>query len=285
MLSSLYFFKSPRVIYAFAAVCTLSACGQDAPKTASVAPEAKSEASTTPNPEATNKQEKENAGEVVKVVTTGREPPFSMRDEKGEWSGIDIDVINAIGASQGFTVELYQEPWQEVLPSVASGEYQLAINAIKYSDERAGKYSLSNAYFYDPSAFAYKKDGEVKATTLAELAGLKVGVMTDSKQQADFANTQAQVMPYQNLFSAYRDMMQGKIDVVAYDMPVLQMTARDQADSLTIIPYESKDDKDAHTVVAVKQDNQVLLEKINRGIEELKASGKLDEIAKKYVGQ
>lgn len=220
---------------------------------------------------------------VLKVVTTGAEPPFSMVDEKGNFSGIDIEIMNELAKLQGLSITYQKQPWKNVLASVESGDADIAINAIKYSDERAATYALSQSYFYDPSAFAYKKDSAVVAKSLSDLAGFKVGVMAKSKQESDMANTQAIVTPYTNLFAAYRDMIQGKIDVVAYDLPVLQMTAKEQSHTLVFVPYESESDKSAHTVIAVKKGNDALLSKLNQGIATLKASGKIDEIGKKYT--
>lgn len=254
----------------------LTACGGSKPS----ADTTSQTASTTPESIATPAPQ---TGGVINVVTTGKEPPFSVVDEKGNLTGIDIDVMNAIAQSQGFTVKFDVLPWQTLLASVERGDYQVAINAIKYSDERDSLYGLSHPYFYDPSAFAYKKDSGISPKSLADLAGLKVGVMVKSKQEADMTNTQAIVVPHPNLFSAYRDMVQGKLDAVAYDLPVLQMTAKQQADQLIFVPYESRTDKGANTVIAVHKENQVLLDKINRGIDELVASGEIERIAKKHI--
>lgn len=63
---------------------------------------------------------------VIKVATTGTQPPFSFQDEYGNMIGIDIDAIRAIGEHAGFKVEFYKEPWQNVFPSVVAGQRDIS---------------------------------------------------------------------------------------------------------------------------------------------------------------
>lgn len=228
-----------------------------------------------------------STGEHYTVITTGTAAPFSMKDAQGALSGIDIEIIKAIAESEGFSVSFFEKPWQEVLPSLEKGDYDIAVNGINYSDERNSKYGLTTAYFYNPSAFMYKNNSKAKPTTLSELSGLTVGVMQDSKQDLEAsAVSGTTVVRQENLYTAYKALVQGTVDVVAYDMAVMQHLAKEHKDtSVTITPYEDKSDKATYNVFIVKQDNQELLGKLNAGLEKIKANGKLDAISKAYVGE
>lgn len=246
-------------------------------------------AETTPTTPAAETQAapKPATGKKYTVITTGTADPFSMKDEKGILSGIDVDVIRAIGEAEGFEVEFFEEPWQKILPTIEAKQYDIAINGINYSDERNEKYGLSKPYFYNPSALMYKADSQVKPTKLEELSGLTVSVMKDAKQDLEVsAINGAKLDRMPNLYTAYKNMVQGKSQVVAYDMAVMQSLVNKHKDvPVTIVPYEDKSNKNTFNIFIVHKDNQELLQKINSGLDKLQQSGKIDEIRKKYVGE
>lgn len=222
---------------------------------------------------------------VVKVATTGTQPPFSFQDEYGNMMGIDIDSIRAIGEAAGFKVEFYQEPWQNVFPSVVAGQRDLAISGISYSDERASSYELSDSYLFVPSAIMYK-DPALNIQTLADMKGLRFGGMEKAKQVGDMINSRVpmEITETKTVFLAYEKMLRGEVDAIAEDIHWLQYTAAQYpANKVYIVPYENENDPPAHQVIMMKKGNTDLLAKVNEGIAKLKASGEFEKIEKKWL--
>lgn len=252
----------------------LAGCGENATETTATQP---TPATTAPA----------QAGTKYTVITTGTADPFSMKDEHGGMSGLDVDIIKAVGEVEGFSVEFFELPWQQVLPAIEDKEYDIAINGINYSDDRNSKYGLTNPYFYNPSAFMYKKDASVRPTTLAELEGIMVAVMESSKQDIEAtAINGAKVVRTPNLYTAYKKMVSGEAQVVAYDLAVMQsLTKKHNNTGVVFVPYEDKANKNTYNVFVVHKENQALLNKINSGLDKLQKSGKLDEIRKKHLGE
>lgn len=224
---------------------------------------------------------------VIKVATTGTMPPFSFQDDYGNMQGIDIDSIRAIGEEEGFKVEFYKETWQDMFDSVESGSRDLAISGISYKDERAERYGLSNSYFFNPAAVMYAKP-ELNVNSLDDLQGKNISAMEGSKQV-----DQAQQMGKYNNFSTrttafllYEDLMQGKVDAILHDLPILQYTAKNHPEQkVTIVPYEGQDNPSAQQVILMAKGNTELINKINDGITKLKAEGKFKEIEARWLGE
>lgn len=267
----------------------LTGCGE------SSAPETTAKPAQTEQPApATTEQKPEAtagtgalAGKTFSVVTTGTAAPFSLRDERGVLTGIDIEIIEAIAASGGFKIEFYEQPWQKILPAIENGDYDIAMNGINYSDERNEKYGLTNPYVYNPSALMYKKDAEVKPTKLEELSGLTIAVMKDAKQDGEVTPVpKTTIVRESNLYMAYKALVQGGVNVVAYDMAVMQSLVKEHNDqTVTIVPYEDKSNKATYNIFVVNKKNTELQQALNDGLDKLKANGKLDEITKKYLGE
>ena len=223
---------------------------------------------------------------VLKVATTGTMPPFSFQDDYGNMQGIDIDSIRALGEEEGFKVEFYKETWQNMFDTVESGSRDLAISGISYKDERDAKYGLSQPYFFNPAAIMYAKP-ELNINSLDDLQGKNISAMEGSKQV-----DQAQQMGKYNNFSTrttafllYEDLMQGKVDAILHDLPILQYTAKNHPEQkVTIVPYEGQDNPSAQQVILMAKGNTELINKINDGITKLKAEGKFKEIEARWLG-
>lgn len=224
---------------------------------------------------------------TLKVATTGTMPPFSFQDDYGNMQGIDIDSIRALGEEEGFKVEFYKETWQNMFDTVESGSRDLAISGISYKDERDAKYGLSQPYFFNPAAIMYAKP-ELNINSLDDLQGKNISAMEGSKQV-----DQAQQMGKYNNFSTrttafllYEDLVQGKVDAILHDLPILQYTAKNHPEQkVTIVPYEGQDNPSAQQVILMAKGNTELIEKINDGIAKLKAEGKFKEIEARWLGE
>ena len=223
---------------------------------------------------------------VIKVATTGTMPPFSFQDDYGNMQGIDIDSIRAIGEEQGFKVEFYKETWQNMFDSVASGGRDLAISGISYKDDRAEKYGLSDTYFFNPSSIMYAKSN-VTINGIEDLQGMHVAAMEGSKQedQLKAMGKYSQMTTESTAFLLFEDLMQGKVDVILHDLPILQYTAKNHPEyKVTIVPYEGEDNPSAQQVILMAKGNAKLIKNVNEGIAKLKDKGTFKEIEQKWLG-
>lgn len=224
---------------------------------------------------------------VVKVATTGTMPPFSFQDDYGNMQGIDIDSIRAIGEEQGFKVEFYKETWQEMFDSVESGSRDLAISGISYKDERAEKYGLSVPYFFNPAAIMYAKD-DMTVNSLEDLQGKNISAMEGSKSfdQAEQMGKYSNLTTRTTAFLLYEDLMQGKVDAILHDLPILQYTAKNHPEyDVKIVSYEGEDNPSAQQVILMAKGNTKLINQVNEGIAKLKNEGTFKEIEGRWLGE
>lgn len=224
---------------------------------------------------------------TLKVAMTGTLPPFSFQDDYGNMQGTDVDSIRAIGEEQGFKVEFYKETWQNMFDSVESGERDLAISGISYKDDRAVKYGLSTPYFYNPATIMYLK-GNLNIKSLDDIKGMKTGTLEGSKEEDTLKEMGSSVELFSEptVFLAYENLVQGKTDVLLYDLPVLQYTVKSHPEyEVELVPYEAPDAPSAQQVILMAKGNTKLINNINEGIAKLKAKGTFKEIEEHWLGQ
>ncbi len=248
------------------------------------------EAANTSNTETTDHKDNfvsklPDSAPVVKVAMTGDLPPFSFQDDYGNMQGTDVDSIRAIGEQQGFKVEFYKETWQKMFDSVESGQRDLAISGISYKDDRAIRYGLSTPYFFNPASMMYLK-GSLNIESLEDIKGLKTGTLAGSKEEDTLKEMGASVelVSRPTIFLAYEDLVQGKTDVLLYDLPVLQYIVKGHPEhEVTIVPYEAADAPSAQQVVLMAKGNDQLINTVNEGITKLKANGTFKDIEERWL--
>lgn len=222
---------------------------------------------------------------VVTVVTNSVQPPFVFLDGNGNLRGMDVDIIRAIGEKEGFKVELHDEPFGNILPSIESGKYQIAMSALSYTPERASKYAHTNPYLYNPSVVLYRSDLNLNNTQ--ELVNLRVGVLPDTKQY-DFL-TQLGVKSLDTAkteFSLVQNSLQGKYDAVLADRVFLDYVLSnydEHRSQFKYLEYEDTNEPSSQIVFYVNKNNQELVDKLNQGIEKLQAEGKIEQIKNSYL--
>lgn len=249
----------------------LFGCGGDnAPAT-----ETATASSSAPAPQPSN-------APVVKVVTSGVLPPLSFYNEEGNLQGIDVDVIRAIGENQGFTVEIYKEKFVDMLPGLDMGKYQAVISGLSLSTERASKYGHTDVYLKNPPIIMHNANKTV--TSLDSLKGMRVATMKDTIQEKMVND----IKPVSHdavatVFQLYQGLAQDKYDAVLQDRYFLEYISAGHPEMpVKIFEYDTGS-TDADIVIYTKKGDKELIDKLNAGIANLKQSGEIDRIVKKYI--
>jgi polar amino acid transport system substrate-binding protein len=82
------------------------------------------------------------------VVGTKEAPPFAMRDAKGKWSGISIDLWRHVADKLKLQYHFVERPSvQELLDGVTKGDLDVAVAAITVTPERERLVDFTTPYF------------------------------------------------------------------------------------------------------------------------------------------
>lgn len=94
------------------------------------------------------------------VVATNEIPPFSMKDERGNWYGITIDLWKEVASRNGYTYEMKELPLTDILSQIKTNEIDVGLSAITITSEREKIYDFSHPYFSSPSGIATKSNNK-----------------------------------------------------------------------------------------------------------------------------
>jgi glutamine transport system substrate-binding protein len=222
---------------------------------------------------------------VYKVAMEPTFPPFDTMDEEtGELAGFDYDYMNAIAEDQGFELEWVNMEFGGLVPALQAGNIDIIASGMNASEERREKVDFSTTY-YDSGLVLAIKEGNAAINGIDDLtADMKVGGQFGTTG-ADLATELydegkiGEVKIYNGLDIAVMDLINGTIDALINDLPVTKAYMDAKPGAIEIVG----DVLNAESYgFAVQKGNTELLEKINKGMENLKADGTFDEIYAKW---
>lgn len=228
---------------------------------------------------------KEETTKVYKVGVDVTYPPFEFK-EGNEYKGIDIDLINAIAENQGFEIELSPMDFGGIIPAMQANQLDVAIAGMSITDERKKVVDFSEPYFDAGLTVVVKKDNaEIKSVD--DLKGKTVAVKkgtTGAKYATDNATKlDITVVQFNDSPAMFQEVSNGNADALIEDYPVISYAIAQQDLGLKIVGDRLNGDQ--YGIAVLKGENADLLEKINKGLAELKEDGTYDEIVKTYLGE
>ncbi|MBQ7737691.1 MAG: transporter substrate-binding domain-containing protein [Oscillospiraceae bacterium] len=217
-------------------------------------------------------------GQLV-VGTSADYPPYEFHTEidgKDTIVGFDIAIAQAVADSMGVELKIVDMSFDNLLMSLANGEFDMVIAGMTSNEERLKTTDFSEPYLMSKNLILVRTEDAGKYTTLEDLQGAKGGAQTGSipfDRCVTYcgAETSVGLAKVQDLIM---ELQAGKLDVVFLDyMTVLTYAAvNDNLSAVDVnIPSESKGYS-----IAVQKGNTELTEYINGVLEQLAADNAVE---------
>ena len=225
------------------------------------------------------------------VVATNASPkPFNY-EENGELTGYEIEVVRAIFKdSDKYDVKFEKTEWSGVFAGLDADRYQMAVNNISYTKERAEKYLYAAPTAKNPNVLVVKKDDN-SIKSLDDIGGKSTEVVqgtTTAKQLEDYNKQHADnptVLNYtkadfQQIMSRLSD---GQFDYKIFDKIGVETVIKNQGlDNLKVIELPSDQQPYVYPLLAKGQDE--LKSFVDKRIQELYKDGTLEKLSKQFFG-
>ena len=210
--------------------------------------------------------------------------PYSFVDDNGENGGFDVEMAQAVCEYYGWTYTPVPFNWDAKDAELNAGSCDCIWSGFTING-REDDYLWSEPYSDNTQKIMVKADSGI--TTLADLAGKKVGVQTatsaydllnDEEGQKELMDTFAELQVYDTYTIAITDLNAGAIDAVAVDVTRAQEAMADD-DSLVCLEENLGSEQYG---IGFRKDDTELCEKVNAALKALAEDGTVAEIAAKY---
>jgi len=219
----------------------------------------------------------EGGGEPLTVGSDIPYPPFEQ-GKAGEYTGFDIELMEAIGEKIGRTPEFQDTSFETIFRDVQQGKFEAVISAATITEEREKAVDFSNPYYLSEQAVLVKEGSDIKS--LEDLEGQTVAVQqgTTGQELAKEELGGSEIRPFPEGPDAVNALKAGTVEGVIIDAPVAQ-NAVEKSGGVEIaekVPTEEE------YGIAVAQGETELLEEINKGLEEVLDDGTYKKIYEKW---
>ena len=212
--------------------------------------------------------------------------PFEYTDASGSFVGIDVDIVAAIAEDQGFKYELKSLGWDAAIAACQSGQADGMIAGASITEKRkASGWTFSDGYYDSNQTLTVPVDSDI--TGFADLSGKMVAVKT-STQGATYAESLKDEYGFDLTYfedspTMYQAVLGGQCVGCFEDTPIMKASIKDGDLALKVLD-DTASDPAPYGFAIFSEDSQELLDMFNKGLADIKANGKYDEILKKYLG-
>lgn len=203
-------------------------------------------------------------------------PPFEQGDPP-EYTGFDIDLINAVAEKMGLETEIQDKPFDLILTG-GGGQFDLSISATTITPARENRVDFSDPYFISSQGLLVQEGSDV--ASLEDLSGKIVGAEdgTTGETYANDESDASEVRGFPSVDDAFNALSTGQVEAVVADGPTVQDAAENKQGLEVVETFPT----DEEYGIIIPQGNTALLDAVNEALQEVKDEGTLDDLYQEY---
>lgn len=213
---------------------------------------------------------------------SGLYKPFNFKED-GKLQGFDVEIGEALAKKMGMKPVAVTNPWETLIQGLQAKKYDAIIGSMTITEERLKSVNFTDPY-YRSGAQVFVAENNQDISGPADLKGKKIGVVKAStyKELALKYTDKKKIVEYDSDITALMDLPTGRLDAVITDqmvgLPIIKEGAikiKDVGETMT------QDDQG----IAVRKEDQELLDKLNKALAEIIKDGTYEDISKKWFGR
>ncbi len=224
---------------------------------------------------------------VIRVGTSPDYPPFESVDASGNYTGFDIDLMQAAASKLGVKLEWVDMPFDSLIAAVQQGKIDMAISAFNYSAERDEAVDFTDPYYTSEDAFTVAENFSGTIAQPEDVAAYKIGVQTGTTQDSWLTDnlvktgklSEANLFRYDRVDQAMLDLKAGRIDVLMSDYVPAQALAK-QVGGVKVVYHGVLSSGPINMVIP--NGDKELQTALNDIIKQMQSDGTIDTLASKY---
>lgn len=226
------------------------------------------------------------SGKVYRVGTGFTYAPYNQRGQNGV-EGLDIDIMNAIAKNQNFQVEYVHLEWGTLIQNAKAQNLNVVMDGIAADDlAEYPDYVLSQSYMRSGDCIFVAKAENLPTWNKNKIA-LHPDDMLDEELVTQHGVKKSNIKHIRTLLEGFRNVASDEVQATVSDCGAARHVAKnplfkDYTFHESVLP-NSETPESADLGFGVMKDDAELLNKINTGLQNIKQSGELDAIIKKWI--
>lgn len=211
-------------------------------------------------------------------------PPFEMTDNKGNPTGVSVDMAHALGEFLGREIVIENMNYGGLIPALKTKKVDIILSSMTITDQRKKSINFSDPYAKSYLTLLVNKKSPVKKPMDLNTRGLNIAVKkgTTGHVIATQYFPKANIMVFEKESVCVLEVSQGKADAFIYDpLTVFKNWKKNPTTTRPIFDQFQKDVE--YWGVGYRHGEDKLGEEINAFIKEFKMNGGFEKLAEKYL--
>ncbi len=211
--------------------------------------------------------------------------PFEMTNQKGRYVGFDIDIAKAMAKAMGVKFIPVNTAWDDIIPSLVTGKFDIIISGMTVTQERNLKISFADPYIIVGQTLLINKSLKGKIISYKDLNDPTYIVTSQSQTTGEQAVKRlipkCTYKSYKTEKEAVREVIQGNADAFVYDLPfcaaVMAMEGKNK------LFFVDKPFTYEPLAWAIRKGDPDFLNWLNNFLRQLKNDGRFERIYEKWI--
>lgn len=224
---------------------------------------------------------------VYKIRTANQPyPPFNIFNADNTISGLEAEILHAIAQNQNIKIEHVPYVWDLIFKDLDKDNVSMVGGGLAKGDFDEEVVMLSQPYMRSPDCVVGTSASNLENWQKHPIALVEADEV-DEDMINNFGVSKNNIRHVRSQYQGLQDVSAGKIPTTMSDCYVLRyyinQSFQEHKGKFILQELTSPDGDEGYNLVfGIRKDQTELLEKINKGIENLKANGELDKILQKW---
>lgn len=214
----------------------------------------------------------------LRVGTEGVYSPFSMKNGD-DFTGFDIEVMDAVAQRLGVEVEYVATPWDSMFAALGAGRFDIVANQVTSNPERKKLYDLSDPYVETGGVLVVAEDNPQDIQSLEDLAGKRSAQNITSSWAEVAKEYDAEIVGVDGMTEAMASLKEGRVDAIVNDKLAVRNYIATSPDPGVKVVAETEERSES--VFAAKKGSGYM-PAINEALAEMEEDGTTQQIYDKY---
>ena len=221
---------------------------------------------------------------TIIVGLEGDWAPWSYVDENDELTGYDVEVAKTIADKLGVEIQIVPGEWDGLFAGLDAGRYDMVVNGVEVTEERADKYDFSTPYAYIRTALIVKGDND-SIKTFEDLKGKKTANSIASTYMNLAESYGATCYGVSTLDETLTMVLQGRVDATLNAIVSFTDYMAQHPDSNLKVVATTEEASNVAIPMRKGDETASLREAVNKAIDELREDGTLSELSTRFFGE
>lgn len=212
--------------------------------------------------------------------------PMNYNDENGELTGFETEFTKAVCEKLGVEPVFQTIDWNQKITELKSKTIDVIWNGMTVKEEFKSEINFSTPYIKNKQVVVIKADNAQKYADLASMTGVTIAAETGSAGQTTIETNDTlktnEFIGCAGQKDVLLELKAGTVELGVIDYVMAAASVGEGTDYADLMFIDCFDSMTEEYAIGLRLEDTVLLEKINKAIEELVADGTLKAIAEKY---